>query len=104
MKMEHIKILDDFYLNHCNDEWEHKYGITIETCDNLGWQITVSHPTILKEEIRKTITDFVKEIDKEQKNQISFHDKDEYGFERCILFGPMLKDILNVLCAFLPKI
>ncbi|MBX3315924.1 MAG: immunity 53 family protein [Phycisphaeraceae bacterium] len=34
--------LQKWYHSHCNDEWEHAYGIKIGTLDNPGWWITIS--------------------------------------------------------------
>ena len=33
--------LMDWYLNNCNSDWEHSYGISIETLDNPGWSIKI---------------------------------------------------------------
>ena len=33
--------LQQWYLDHCNEEWEHGYGITISTIDNPGWRIEI---------------------------------------------------------------
>jgi hypothetical protein len=30
-----------WYLAQCDDEWEHAYGINIETLDNPGWSIRI---------------------------------------------------------------
>jgi len=30
-----------WYLRQCNGDWEHLYGITIETLDNAGWSVTI---------------------------------------------------------------
>ena len=30
-----------WYASHCDGEWEHAYGITIETLDNPGWRIKI---------------------------------------------------------------
>ena len=27
------------YQSHCNDDWEHTYGIKIDTLDNPGWSV-----------------------------------------------------------------
>lgn len=32
--------LERWYVAHCDGEWEHQYGITIETLDNPGWTLT----------------------------------------------------------------
>ena len=33
--------LQDWYLANCDGEWEHKYGVTIESLDNPGWRVTI---------------------------------------------------------------
>ena len=30
-----------WYLEQCNDDWEHAYGVTIGTLDNPGWTVDV---------------------------------------------------------------
>ena len=31
----------EWYQSHCDDSWEHQYGVRLETLDNPGWQLTV---------------------------------------------------------------
>jgi hypothetical protein len=33
--------LQHWYLSQCNDTWEHRYGVSIETLDNPGWSVRV---------------------------------------------------------------
>ena len=33
--------LQTWYKNQCDGDWEHDYGIKIETLDNPGWYITI---------------------------------------------------------------
>lgn len=33
--------LMDWYLSHCDDDWEHRSGVTIESLDNPGWRISI---------------------------------------------------------------
>jgi hypothetical protein len=33
--------LSDWYIKNCNGDWEHDYGILIETIDNPGWHVTI---------------------------------------------------------------
>jgi hypothetical protein len=33
--------LEDWYHSNCNEDWEHKYGVTIESLDNPGWRIKI---------------------------------------------------------------
>ena len=39
--MDLLQALQEWYARHCDGEWEHRYGITIETCDNPGWRVQV---------------------------------------------------------------
>jgi Immunity protein 53 len=33
--------LQQWYASNCNGDWEHSYGITIETLDNPGWLLKI---------------------------------------------------------------
>ncbi|MEO5371597.1 MAG: immunity 53 family protein [Magnetococcus sp. DMHC-1] len=33
--------LVNWYKKECNDEWEHTYGVCIDTLDNPGWSLRV---------------------------------------------------------------
>lgn len=33
--------LQIWYANACNGEWEHQYGISIESLDNPGWSVKI---------------------------------------------------------------
>jgi Immunity protein 53 len=33
--------LAQWYAAHCDGEWEHSYGITLETLDNPGWSLSI---------------------------------------------------------------
>lgn len=39
--MSMIDWLNEWYKNNCNGDWEHCYGIIIQTCDNPGWVIEI---------------------------------------------------------------
>ena len=32
-----LERLQDWYLSQCNDDWEHSFGVRIDTLDNPGW-------------------------------------------------------------------
>jgi hypothetical protein len=34
--------LEQWYLNQCNGDWEHAYGVRIDTLDNPGWTVCIS--------------------------------------------------------------
>ena len=33
--------LQDWYISDCNGDWEHTYGIKIDTLDNPGWSVEI---------------------------------------------------------------
>jgi hypothetical protein len=33
--------LQRWYQAQCNEDWEHQFGVKIETLDNPGWSITI---------------------------------------------------------------
>ena len=33
--------LENFYKNLCNGDWEHQYGIKIDSLDNPGWKVKI---------------------------------------------------------------
>ncbi len=37
-----LKELERWYLSNCDGDWEHSFGIKIETIDNPGWRIDIS--------------------------------------------------------------
>lgn len=36
-----IKKLQDWIISECNGDWEHSFGVTIESSDNPGWIIKI---------------------------------------------------------------
>lgn len=36
-----ISELEKWYLARCNGDWEHQYGVKIETLDNPGWLLKI---------------------------------------------------------------
>lgn len=40
-KMNNIKWIEKWYKDNCDGDWEHFYGIKIETLDNPGWHVEV---------------------------------------------------------------
>ena len=39
--MTNIELIQEWYKNHCNGDWEHEYGVKIETLDNPGWIVSI---------------------------------------------------------------
>jgi hypothetical protein len=40
--IEAIALLQKWFIDRCNGDWEHSWGITIETLDNPGWIIKIN--------------------------------------------------------------
>jgi hypothetical protein len=36
-----VEKFSGWYSRQCNGEWEHQYGVRIETSDNPGWIVTI---------------------------------------------------------------
>jgi hypothetical protein len=36
-----VSQLENWYAGQCNGEWEHGYGVHIETLDNPGWKVRI---------------------------------------------------------------
>ena len=39
--MSALRELQEWYLSQCNEDWEHTYGVSIDTLDNPGWSLEV---------------------------------------------------------------
>ena len=39
--MDVFKWLQEWYLQNCNGDWEHSYGVKIGTLDNPGWYVDI---------------------------------------------------------------
>ena len=46
-----LQWLQEWYLAQCDGDWEHEFGVTIETLDNPGWRVTVSLQGTALEEV-----------------------------------------------------
>lgn len=40
--MTEIEWLQEWYLRHCNGDWEHGYSIGLTTLDNPGWKVSIN--------------------------------------------------------------
>ncbi|MCK7627472.1 immunity 53 family protein [Streptomyces sp. RS10V-4] len=41
MSLDPLSALTAWYSRQCDGEWEHEYGIRIETLDNPGWSVEI---------------------------------------------------------------
>ena len=39
--MDLIDWIQDWYKSNCNGDWEHSYGVSIDTLDNPGWSVKI---------------------------------------------------------------
>lgn len=39
--MDLLAALQEWYASQCDGDWEHQYGIKIESCDNPGWWVKI---------------------------------------------------------------
>jgi hypothetical protein len=39
--MTRLAELQNWYAAHCNGEWEHSYGVKIDSLDNPGWWVKI---------------------------------------------------------------
>lgn len=58
-----IDRLEDWYQSNCDGDWEHGFGVTIESLDNPGWSLTADlgfkydYPENLIEQIKQLVED-----------------------------------------------
>ncbi len=41
MSADALAQLMDWYVSQCNGDWEHQYGVHLETLDNPGWMLKI---------------------------------------------------------------
>ena len=39
--MSELQRLQDWYRTQCNEDWEHSFGVKIDTLDNPGWMVKI---------------------------------------------------------------
>ena len=39
--VDNLSALQQWYLEQCNGDWEHEFGVDIETLDNPGWSLSI---------------------------------------------------------------
>jgi Immunity protein 53 len=39
--MSPLRALEAWYAGNCDGDWEHSFGVTIETLDNPGWAVRI---------------------------------------------------------------
>lgn len=95
--MEVLEKLQKWYLSNCDGDWEHSYGVKIDTLDNPGWGIDIDIVETKLEE-----KPFEKIIVKRSQDDWIHCDVEEGSFKG--RGGPSnLKEILEVFCNWVEK-
>ena len=47
--LESISKINAWYASNCDGDWEHQYGISIQTLDNPGWLVEIDLFNTVKE-------------------------------------------------------
>jgi len=42
MTQDNLGWLQSWFVSHCDGDWEHLYGVTINSLDNPGWAVEIS--------------------------------------------------------------
>jgi hypothetical protein len=71
MEYSLFKWIQKWYLSQCDGDWEHQYGIRIDTLDNPGWLIKID---IIKLEFNKAIKNVL--IEKSDDDWFAYEIKD----------------------------
>lgn len=61
--------LDKWYSDQCDEDWEHSYGVTIDTLDNPGWDLSID---IIGTEIENIEIETFKSGDDYEKDWIAY--------------------------------
>ena len=57
MSADNFSWLSQWYLSQCDDDWEHSYGVKIDTLDNPGWSLRIDlTDTLLAERVFDPVT------------------------------------------------
>jgi len=39
--MNDLEWIQNWYARHCDGDWEHSWGVRVETLDNPGWKVAI---------------------------------------------------------------
>lgn len=92
MNINYIRLIDNFYRNCCDGQWEHDYGFTIETCDNPGWLLTFND-SMLNETLKEGICESIIKRVADKHNVIVTY-KNDTTFQEIKIFSTSLENLL----------
>lgn len=50
--VDELKFLMEWYASNCDGDWEHQYGVKINTIDNPGWMVVIDLSDTEWEEVK----------------------------------------------------
>ncbi|WP_353573111.1 immunity 53 family protein [Candidatus Albibeggiatoa sp. nov. BB20] len=68
MQTDYFNMLNQWYESQCDGEWEHTYGIIIETLDNPGWRVCID-----MQDLEGCIAKFTPIVKEEQNGWVSIN-------------------------------
>jgi hypothetical protein len=90
--------LQNWYKDNCNGDWEHSYGVKIDTLDNPGWSVKID---LIDTDWEGSVFDSV-QIQRENEDDWIFCKVEDKSFIGC--GGPdNLAEILEIFIAWVNK-
>ena len=90
MNINGIHLIDNFYRHYCNGQWEHDYGITIQTCDNPGWLLTFSDSKLNEIWNESTCGVIIKRISDKHNVIVTYKNERHTSFQEINIFSVSL--------------
>lgn len=94
MNINCVQLLDGFYQHCCNGEWEHDYGITIQTCDNPGWLLTFNDSKLSKIWVDNICNVIAKKISDKYNVVVTYKNEKSSPFQEINIFSASLESLL----------
>ena len=95
MNINGIHLIDNFYRHYCNGQWDHDYGITIQTCDNPGWLLTFSDSKLNEIWNESTCGVIIKRISDKHNVIVTYKSERHTSFQEINIFSVSLENLLT---------
>ena len=53
-----LAFITEWYQRHCDGDWEHDFGVSVDTIDNPGWSVNVD---LVGTELENMVVDWIKD-------------------------------------------
>ncbi|MFA0964299.1 immunity 53 family protein [Roseivirga sp. BDSF3-8] len=70
--MKNILFIQNWFASQCDGDWEHDYGVKIETIDNPGWSVEID----LKDTVNETLSIEYQLMEKSKNDWYGYQVKD----------------------------